>query len=380
MEKLVFNWLIENEVAGHSEPQGGADLAWLFGKGIRALVRLSECPLISNKDVSAIGLDDFWEPIPDFNVPSQERLEQITNFMFQCARLGKPVGVSCGAGTGRTAMVLACYLAARNTTSAGIIAMVSSNKLGRVENGEQVMAIERFTNSISRTVTIDEKDTGSTLMQNLSKIAEEYKQKYGRGFNHSETVTELALGLFRGLENLKLLPSPFCDPLLLRAAGYFHVVGPSIGEEHPNEEGFELLTERLSKPDMSKILPGPRKNIILYSILWLRGNDFSVRSKVAIKKPEQIIAKYLAGILRISDSLCFPGGQPVAKLSLYRQQQTLCVEVCPSKTGDGLFAQLEKAKQKADLLQGILQENLNSGITKIEFRLCRHSECSGEPG
>ncbi len=144
MDKLNFSWLIDNEVAGHAEPRSYEDLAWLFAKGIRSLVRMSQNPRVSPGDIESMGLDDLHEPFPNFTAPSQKQLSRIVDFVMESIWHGKPVGVSCGAGIGRTGTVLACYLAKRNLTANGLILAVRRKRPGSVETKEQIEAVEKF--------------------------------------------------------------------------------------------------------------------------------------------------------------------------------------------------------------------------------------------
>ncbi len=141
---LGFSWLIDDEVAGHGEPRSPEDLAWLYEKGIRALVRMSENPRVTPQDIESAGLTDLHEPVPDFEPPSQEQLRRMAAFVMESAWTGKPVGVSCGAGKGRTGTVLACYLAERNLTAKGHILQVRRRRPGTVETEEQIEAVDRF--------------------------------------------------------------------------------------------------------------------------------------------------------------------------------------------------------------------------------------------
>jgi len=143
-EPMGFSWLIDNEVAGHGEPGSREDLVWLYEKGIRALVRMSEHPKVTQQDIESVGLTDLHELVTDFKAPSQEQLSRMVAFAMDSVWTGKPVGVSCGAGMGRTGTVLACYLAAKNLTAQGLILQVRSMRPGSVETEEQIEAVRIF--------------------------------------------------------------------------------------------------------------------------------------------------------------------------------------------------------------------------------------------
>lgn len=151
MFRLNFLWLIENEVAGHSQPSGMEDLVWLYEKGIRALVRMSEEPLVTQSQIIGIGMDDLYEPVVDFSGPTLEQLDKMVDFIMKSVWNKKPVGVSCDFGVGRTGTVLACYWAKRNITARGIIIEVRRKRPGAVETQEQVKAVEDYLRHINDT-------------------------------------------------------------------------------------------------------------------------------------------------------------------------------------------------------------------------------------
>lgn len=374
MDKLNFSWLVDNEVAGHAEPRNSEDLVWLFEKGIQALVRMSQHPKVSPEEIKRAGLDDLHEPVLDFTAPSQEQLNRMVDFILESVWHGKPVGVSCGAGIGRTGTVLACYLAKRNLTAKGLILEVRRKRPGSVETDEQTEAVDKFLRH-TLDVNVDHKVYSSKdVLQCLMNVAEEQKPEYGRGFEHADVVTKLTLSLYRGIEKLKLLPVCSSDSLLLTASGYLHDIGVPYGEPH-NVKGFEILKQRLSKTDMQAILSESEKAVILYCVLWHRGNDFHIRPEVSLQLQEQRQALLLASVLRIGDGLCYPSGRPTKRVSVQRQNHTLSIEVCPARSGDSLHTQVNKANEKKDLLEKLLKEKADIGITNVEVRKCTHPGC-----
>jgi atypical dual specificity phosphatase len=139
-----FSWLIEGQVAGHAEPASEEDLKWLYSQGIRSLVRMSEKTLIDPAAINRLGLIDLHIPVKDFTAPSLMEIEEIIDFMLKSVLEGKPVGVSCGGGDGRTGTVLACYLVALDHTAEGLVIQVRRKRPGAVETREQFEVIRQY--------------------------------------------------------------------------------------------------------------------------------------------------------------------------------------------------------------------------------------------
>jgi atypical dual specificity phosphatase len=110
--KMNFGWVENGLISGCRGPRSAEDLAFLASKGIKALVRLEyeEETGISKHDVMNHGIEDCYEPVKDYTKPSPEQINRVIRFIRKALDQHKPVAVSCGAGYGRTATILACYL------------------------------------------------------------------------------------------------------------------------------------------------------------------------------------------------------------------------------------------------------------------------------
>src|SRR5882724_13507214 len=79
--------------------------------GVRAIVRLEEFD-IPRESLRSAEIDDLVEPVADFGAPTQDQIDRTVCFVLRAISQNKPVAVSCGAGYGRTATLLACELIA----------------------------------------------------------------------------------------------------------------------------------------------------------------------------------------------------------------------------------------------------------------------------
>lgn len=146
MERLNFSWLIPGEVAGHAGAESVGDLRYLKVKGIKALVRMAQPSkaLVKAGQVVSVGFTDCYEPTPDFTAPNRYQLDRMIAFIRTSLDEGRPVGVSCRAGLGRTGTVLACYLVSRGYTASAAIAEVRSKRPGSIETQAQEEAVKTY--------------------------------------------------------------------------------------------------------------------------------------------------------------------------------------------------------------------------------------------
>lgn len=125
---MNFSWVEQNRIAGCRGPRTDSDLAFLVSSGIQALVRLAheDETGILKADVESNELEDCYEPIPDWNPPTQDQIDHVIGFVNNALARGKPVAVSCGAGYGRTGTILACYLVSSGHSAEDAIRLLLS--------------------------------------------------------------------------------------------------------------------------------------------------------------------------------------------------------------------------------------------------------------
>ena len=144
--KLNFSWVIEDIIAGHEAPSSEQDLVWLKQQGVLSLVRLVELDKaeVNVDQVKKGGLWDCHEPVPDFNVPDPDQIDRIIRFVDSSITIGRPVGVSCRFGQGRTGTILACYLVKRGQDATAAINEVRYRRPGSIENVRQEDAVRSY--------------------------------------------------------------------------------------------------------------------------------------------------------------------------------------------------------------------------------------------
>src|SRR5947209_7554909 len=102
-----FTWIDKPLLAAMARPDSPEDLLWLRQQGIEVLISLTEDP--PRRDwLEEAGLLKFHVPIEDMEAPTQEQLDNCISAIRRANEHKMGVAVHCGAGLGRTGVVIAC--------------------------------------------------------------------------------------------------------------------------------------------------------------------------------------------------------------------------------------------------------------------------------
>jgi atypical dual specificity phosphatase len=138
-----FSWIEKPLLAALARPSDPEDFTWLRKQGIEVLVSLTEDR--PRRDwVEEANLLVFHEPMEDMEAPTQEQLDRCVSAILKANAKNMGVAVHCGAGLGRTGVVLAAYLVAKGMSAQNAVARVRRLRPGSIETDEQAEAVERF--------------------------------------------------------------------------------------------------------------------------------------------------------------------------------------------------------------------------------------------
>lgn len=138
-----FSWVEKPHLAALARPASADDLTWLRAQGLDVLLSLTESP-VRRDWVNDVGLLVLHVPMEDMEPPSQEDLDRCVSAIRKAHERNMGVAVHCGAGLGRTGVVLACYLVSRGQTPQNAIARVRRLRPGSIETDEQEESILEF--------------------------------------------------------------------------------------------------------------------------------------------------------------------------------------------------------------------------------------------
>jgi atypical dual specificity phosphatase len=153
-----FSWIEKPLLAALARPTSVEDLLWLRAQGIEILLSLTEDR--PRRDwVEEAGLLVFHEPLEDMEAPSQEQLDRSVSAIQRALEQKMAVAVHCGAGLGRTGVVLAAYFVAKGLSAQNAIARIRRLRAGSVETDEQAEAVELFARRKRREKESSEKES-----------------------------------------------------------------------------------------------------------------------------------------------------------------------------------------------------------------------------
>src|SRR5438045_8513523 len=111
-----FTWVDKPHLAAMARPSGVDALVWRRGPGIELLIALTEDR--PRRDwVNDAGLLMMHVPVEDMEAPTADQLDRCVSAIERANARGMGVAVHCGAGLGRTGVILAAYFVAKGTSA-----------------------------------------------------------------------------------------------------------------------------------------------------------------------------------------------------------------------------------------------------------------------
>lgn len=138
-----FSWIEKPLLAALARPAGPEDFAWLRSHGIELLLSLTEDRPRRDWAENA-NLLVYHEPLEDMEAPAQDQLDRCVSAILRANEKQMGVAVHCGAGLGRTGVVLAGYFVAKGLSAGNAMARVRRLRPGSIETDEQAAAVELF--------------------------------------------------------------------------------------------------------------------------------------------------------------------------------------------------------------------------------------------
>jgi atypical dual specificity phosphatase len=138
-----FTWVEQPLLAAMGRPESLEELQWLRQQGIEILISLTEDPP-RRQWVNEAGLMLVHVPVVDMEPPTQDDLVKSVAVIKRAHDRQMGVAVHCGAGLGRTGVVLACYFVTKDMSAKNAIARVRRLRPGSIETAAQEEAVSEF--------------------------------------------------------------------------------------------------------------------------------------------------------------------------------------------------------------------------------------------
>jgi atypical dual specificity phosphatase len=138
-----FTWVEKPHLAALGRPSDADAMAWLRRQGIELLIALTEDP--PRRDwINDAGLLLMHVPVEDMEAPTQVQLDRCISAIERANAREMGVAVHCGAGLGRTGVILAAYFVAKGMSAQNAIGKVRRMRPGSIETDEQADAVVEF--------------------------------------------------------------------------------------------------------------------------------------------------------------------------------------------------------------------------------------------
>lgn len=138
-----FSWVDQPHLAALARPDSQEDLEWLRRQRVDLLVSLTEDPP-PQRWINEVGLFLVHEPVIDMEAPSQDQLGRCISAILKANANNFGAAVHCGAGLGRTGVVLACYFIHKGLNANNALARVRRLRPGSIETEEQSAAVVEY--------------------------------------------------------------------------------------------------------------------------------------------------------------------------------------------------------------------------------------------
>jgi atypical dual specificity phosphatase len=143
-----FSWVIEGQLAGMGRPVTVSDMEFLSAVGTDLLISLTESAL-PEELTRRLACQVLHLPVPDLGCPGRDQIEVAIQAIQAAVDLGGKAVVHCGAGMGRTGVILSCYLVHLGLPPEEAIEKVRRSRPGSVETGQQEQCVRDYAKRLS---------------------------------------------------------------------------------------------------------------------------------------------------------------------------------------------------------------------------------------
>jgi len=138
-----FSWIEKPLLAALAQPESQEDLDWMRKEGIEVLISLTE-DQPRREWIEGAGLLLVHVPVVDMEPPTLGQLETCVSAIERANANKMGVAVHCGAGLGRTGVVIGAYFVHQGMNATSAIARIRKLRPGSIETEDQVESVIEF--------------------------------------------------------------------------------------------------------------------------------------------------------------------------------------------------------------------------------------------
>ncbi len=138
-----FRWVLKTQLGGMGRPYVASDLEYLKSIGLDLLVSLTEQTL-PEECIEFVGCESLHIPVQDLTPPNLDQMRKTVEAIESTIQAGGKAVVHCGAGMGRTGVMLAAYLVYKGYSGEEAIGMIRNQRPGSIETRDQERVIMEF--------------------------------------------------------------------------------------------------------------------------------------------------------------------------------------------------------------------------------------------
>lgn len=155
-----FSWVVDGQLCGLARPSDNNDLKFLEKNNVGLLVTLTKERDLRDSLFRGTKLERLFLPIEDYDIPTFKQVDQFIAASDKVLESKKAVAVHCAAGNGRTGIMLACWLVAKEKIAPDVaVKTIQSKRPGAIKLLTQQQFVMKYAQYLKTGTKSDGKTT-----------------------------------------------------------------------------------------------------------------------------------------------------------------------------------------------------------------------------